>query len=73
MDKIDKEALYNKLVKIEHDVMEKVSEYDKQPFSTDKYIEKLLFMRELNTISLIKYIVFDFPVIQEEGGPHEQS
>ena len=64
MPKIDKEQLYNHLVKFEHDVMEKINEYDEEPFSTDRYMEKLLFMRELNTISLIKYIVADFPEVK---------
>ena len=65
MPKIDKDQLYNHLVKLEHDVMEKLNEYDAgEHISVDIYIEKLLFMRELNTISLIRYIVADFPEVK---------
>ena len=65
MPKIDKDQLYNHLVKLEHDVTEKLNEYDAgEHISVDNYIEKLLFMRELNTISLIRYIVADFPEVK---------
>ena len=63
MAKIDKGMLYNNLSRFEDNVMKRINSYDENSDSYDT-LDKLLFMRELNTISLIKYIVADFPEVE---------
>ena len=63
MAKIDKGMLYNNLSRFGDNVMKRINSYDENSDSYDT-LDKLLFMRELNTISLIKYIVADFPEVE---------
>ena len=72
MPKIDKEALYNQLASWEKDLFEMLDAIPKDANGAD-FTERLLLMRQLSTVSICKFIVYDFPEIPEEGGPHEQS
>lgn len=71
MPKIDKEALYNHLASRESALIDKLLAL---PSDTgDDITQRLLTMRELNTVSQCKFLVYDFPELPEEGGTHEQS
>ena len=56
-------AAMTHLSRFEDNVMKRINSYDENSDSYDT-LDKLLFMRELNTISLIKYIVADFPEVE---------
>ena len=65
MPKIDKEALYNHFAKWENDLFEILEDIPKDEVN-EHVMQRLLFMREINTVTLCKHIIFDFPEAEDE-------
>ena len=59
MAKICKEKLYDHLAEFEESIRTRIVKCE-----DDDLLEKLLFMREMNTITLIKHIIADFPEVE---------
>ena len=65
MPKIDKEALYNHIAKWESDLFEILDNIPKDEVN-EHVLQRLLYMREINAVTIFKHIIFDFPEAEDE-------